>query len=199
MPGDGPPAGEGRPPGPPPGPEGALPTARHAELAALLYALAQELGGFSSRLATQMGLHPTDLDALQVLHASGADGAGEPLTVGELGARLRLSSAAVTGLVDRLERVGHVERVRDAADRRRVRLRATLSSREATSAALQPFLDRLDATLDGFDDAERDAARRFLLTALEVIAGSGDAPGSKPGTPGPGTSGPALSAPRPGP
>jgi MarR family transcriptional regulator, organic hydroperoxide resistance regulator len=43
-----------------------------------------------------------------------------PLSVGELGERLRLDSGTLTPLLKRLEAAGHVSRHRDAADERRV-------------------------------------------------------------------------------
>jgi DNA-binding MarR family transcriptional regulator len=46
--------------------------------------------------------------------------ADEPLSVGELGRRLRLETGTLTPLLKRLEAAGHIARVRDAADERRV-------------------------------------------------------------------------------
>lgn len=52
-------------------------------------------------------------------------GADEPLTVGDVGARLRLDSGTLTPLLKRLEAAGHVVRRRDPADERRVLLEVT--------------------------------------------------------------------------
>ena len=52
-------------------------------------------------------------------------GAEDPLTVGELGARLRLDSGTLTPLLKRLEAAGHVVRRRDSGDERRVLLEVT--------------------------------------------------------------------------
>ncbi len=49
------------------------------------------------------------------------------MTVGELGARLRLDSGTLTPVLKRLEAAGHVRRRRDAADERRVRISLTPS------------------------------------------------------------------------
>ncbi|MBN8489409.1 MAG: MarR family transcriptional regulator, partial [Burkholderiales bacterium] len=46
-------------------------------------------------------------------------------SVGELGQRLGLDSGTLTPLLKRLEAAGRVQRLRDAADERRVRLRLT--------------------------------------------------------------------------
>lgn len=52
-------------------------------------------------------------------------GAEEPLTVGDLGARLRLDSGTLTPLLKRLQAAGHLHRRRDTEDERRVLLEVT--------------------------------------------------------------------------
>jgi DNA-binding MarR family transcriptional regulator len=52
---------------------------------------------------------------------------GEPRTIGDLSKALELSNSTVTGIVDRLERAGLVERHRDEKDRRVVWIRPTTS------------------------------------------------------------------------
>jgi DNA-binding MarR family transcriptional regulator len=65
-------------------------------------------------IARKAGLSPPDLEVLGAIEQHG------PLTAGQLGALTGLSPAAVTGLIDRLERAGVAKRRADAADRRRV-------------------------------------------------------------------------------
>ena len=52
-------------------------------------------------------------------------GAEEPLTVGDLGHRLRLDSGTLTPLLKRLETAGHLRRHRDTDDERRVLIEVT--------------------------------------------------------------------------
>ena len=61
----------------------------------------------------------------------------DDLTVGALGERLFLDSGTLTPLLKRLEALGHVERRRDPADERQVRVRLTESGRalEAESSS----------------------------------------------------------------
>ncbi|MGW5052288.1 MarR family winged helix-turn-helix transcriptional regulator [Actinokineospora sp. NPDC004072] len=65
--------------------------------------------------AAAAGLPTTDWYALSVL-----DLAGGRLTAGELAERTGLTTGAATRMVDRLARGGHVRRVTDPEDRRRV-------------------------------------------------------------------------------
>src|ERR1700684_1456860 len=64
--------------------------------------------------ADRIGINATDLNCLNILSFSGQ------LTAGELARGTGLTTASITGVVDRLEDAGFVRRERDATDRRRV-------------------------------------------------------------------------------
>jgi DNA-binding MarR family transcriptional regulator len=70
---------------------------------------------FNQAVADRLGLHPTDLQCLNLLTLEGA-----PVTTGRVAELTGLTTGSATRLVDRLERAGYVVRERDAADRRRV-------------------------------------------------------------------------------
>ncbi|MFF7858156.1 MarR family transcriptional regulator [Streptomyces sp. NPDC007904] len=70
---------------------------------------------FNQALADHLGLHPTDLQCLNLLTLEGG-----PVTTGRIAELTGLTTGSATRLVDRLERAGYVVRQRDAADRRRV-------------------------------------------------------------------------------
>lgn len=83
-----------------------------------------------------------------------------PVTAGQIMERTKLTSGAVTGLIDRLARKGYVERAADPQDRRKVLVRIV-------PEAIRPLLD-LFAPM-----AERSAAlmRQYSAEELELIAG----------------------------
>ena len=64
--------------------------------------------------AERIGINATDLNCLNILALSGH------LTAGELARRTGLTTASITGVLDRLEDAGFVQRQRDSQDRRRV-------------------------------------------------------------------------------
>lgn len=64
--------------------------------------------------ADRIGINATDLNCLNILSFSGS------LTAGDLARATGLTTASITGVVDRLEAAGFVRRERDSADRRRV-------------------------------------------------------------------------------
>jgi DNA-binding MarR family transcriptional regulator len=141
--------------------------AERAELALLLRRLSVELDAVGQRFAELHGLGRTDVRALVAI--MDATRAGEPLSAGALGAAVSLSSASVTALVDRLERAGHVHRVRDPADRRRVVLQISESAMAAGGRFFGTLQRDLVAAMDGYDDADLAVVRRFLTGMAEVI------------------------------
>lgn len=111
-----------------------------------------------------MGINATDGRACDVLDQYG------DLTAGDLAERLGLTTGAVTTLIDRLERVGMVERVRDASDRRRVIVRATAASREIFAAIYTPYKQAWVALGSSFTDEEMRAARTFQRMSTDLNA-----------------------------
>jgi DNA-binding HxlR family transcriptional regulator len=64
--------------------------------------------------ADRIGINATDLNCLNLVTLTGH------MTAGELARQTGLSTASITGVLDRLEEGGFVRRVRDPHDRRRV-------------------------------------------------------------------------------
>jgi DNA-binding MarR family transcriptional regulator len=64
--------------------------------------------------ADRIGINATDLNCLNIVALTGH------MTAGDLARQTGLSTASITGVLDRLEEGGFVRRVRDRHDRRRV-------------------------------------------------------------------------------
>jgi DNA-binding MarR family transcriptional regulator len=69
---------------------------------------------FDEVAARKLGVNQTDLRALNILENQGR------MTAGRLAALMGLTTAAVTAVLDRVERAGYARRVRDEQDRRQV-------------------------------------------------------------------------------
>src|SRR5438132_5236412 len=72
---------------------------------------------FHQTVADRLGLNPTDHKCVDLLLLKG------PMTAGELADSTGLTTGAITGAVDRLEKAGYVHRQPDPGDRRRVIVR----------------------------------------------------------------------------
>jgi DNA-binding MarR family transcriptional regulator len=86
-----------------------------------------------------------------------------------LARHLEVSSAAATGIVDRLSRRGHLDRVADEADRRRTQLHLTTSGRGEMQRHLLPMFQGLARLDTEFTEAERGVVERYLRGALACV------------------------------
>src|SRR5262245_16012095 len=74
---------------------------------------------FDEAAAHWLGINLTDLRCLGTLYRDGS------ATAGHLAKVAGITAGATTAAIDRLERLGYVERVRDTPDRRQVRVELT--------------------------------------------------------------------------
>ena len=115
-----------------------------------------------ARLA-DLGLTGTQTGAL---YCFGDDG----LLVGELAATLDLAQSAASGLAQRLEEAGLVERHEVAGDGRAARLKLTPSGRRKRDEAARRTVTANSQLLQGFTDNEIDTVVRWLAHAAETAA-----------------------------
>jgi DNA-binding MarR family transcriptional regulator len=118
---------------------------------------------FDNLAAERLGVNRTDLHCLNIIENSGG------LTAGELAAEAGLTTGAVTGVVDRLERVGYARRVADPADRRRVKLEVTPKFYSRADRIWGPMKANWDAVLErGFTGEELERITEFLRATNEL-------------------------------
>jgi DNA-binding MarR family transcriptional regulator len=117
-----------------------------------------------ARIAEKMGLSGTDHKALDLVRQ--ADGA---LTAGRIAQLTGLSTGAVTGVIDRLEKAGFVRRVRDAKDRRKVLVAILPMDEERVAPLFQSAFDAVVRVLERFSPDERDAIERYQRALLDEL------------------------------
>jgi len=116
-----------------------------------------------SVVAEALGLHVTDLRALWLLGES-------PRTAGELAVELGLTSAAVTALVDRLERNGFAVRERSNPDRRKVTIRADPERLREVDSHYQAQGKAMTQVLDAYSETDFAVIIDFLARTADVLA-----------------------------
>jgi DNA-binding MarR family transcriptional regulator len=92
-----------------------------------------------------------------------------PMTSADLSRQLYVSASTVTGIVDRLESAGLVERRRDGEDRRCVYVRATRKGRLLASQTPSSLQDRLAERLRRVPARERAGIRTALERVVEMM------------------------------
>jgi len=130
--------------------------------AVLLRRMNNEFNRVAQEFAHAHGLHLTDVQALIAILDADPDGVGEPMTPGRLRRQLNLTSGAVTACVDRLERAGHIHRVRAADDRRVVHLHFAEAARGLAREYFRPLARSTDTARGRFTPDELAVIVRFL-------------------------------------
>ena len=108
---------------------------------------------FHQAVAEKAGLSGADHKYLDLLFHEG------PMTAGRLAELSGLTTGAVTGIIDRLEKKGLVKREKDPNDRRKVLVAANF---ENAMKLLGPVFEPLQSDLESFYD-------RYTVEQLETI------------------------------
>src|SRR4051812_45698077 len=116
--------------------------------------------------AERLGVGATDFDALILLDTAG------PLAAGRIAEALAITTGAVTGLIDRLERAGFVQRTRHETDRRQVLIELAPARRDPLDAHWRDR-DRFVAEAIGeLGEAGLEAPARLIdAIATRTLAG----------------------------
>ena len=115
---------------------------------------------FLQAVAERSGMNLTDLQCIAILTSTG------PIPAGQLAETMRLTTGAVTGLVNRMEQAGYVRREKDPDDGRRVVVRPVLEELERAGAGFFGSQGgELDALTSEYDDRDLALFLDFMRKA----------------------------------
>jgi DNA-binding MarR family transcriptional regulator len=116
--------------------------------------------------AERIGINVTDLNCLNIVALTG------PMTAGDLAKQTGLTTASITGVLDRLEEGGFIRRERDPKDRRRVivNLKAGPGLREI-APTFAPLVKAWRATAAGYSDEELRLLLEFQQQLEDIVRG----------------------------
>jgi DNA-binding MarR family transcriptional regulator len=115
---------------------------------------------FHNTVGEHLGLNATDHKCLDLVFQAQQGAGGEPMTPGQLARATGLTTGAVTGVLDRLERAGFVERHHDSDDRRRIIIRCTADKVEGEVA---PIFGWLQSSFERLCTEYTDEELRLLV------------------------------------
>jgi DNA-binding MarR family transcriptional regulator len=133
----------------------------------LLQSFTTETDRYIDTMGRRYGMHRTDLNALTTV--IDAQREGRTITPGVLGAKLSLSSAATTALVDRLGKVGHMVRARSETDRRQVQLEITESARTTGAEIFSPMVEELIKVVARHSAEEVELLSTFMAELRDAM------------------------------
>ena len=117
---------------------------------------------FDTLAAQRLGVNETDLHCLNIVENAGG------ITAGKLAVLSGLTTGAVTGVIDRLERHGFARRVQDPEDRRRVRIEVTRAFYARADKIWGPVRADWGRALAKFSNEELELITEFLRASNEV-------------------------------
>lgn len=123
---------------------------------------------FDDAVCRALGLNRTDGRCFDVLDHQG------PMSAGDLGRAVGLTSGAVTAVIDRLEEKGYAERSSDPADRRKVLVEVTPEGRRAALAYYAPLVESSARIFDGLGPEEFELLTRFNRESAEINEAAAD-------------------------
>jgi DNA-binding MarR family transcriptional regulator len=113
-------------------------------------------------IAGRMGINRTDHRVLEIIARLG------PITAGDLAAAGHLTTGAVTAVLDRLEDMGYVRRVRDTDDRRRVLVEQTPEGTKTAMRYYAPYMDRSFEAMAKYSADQLEVIRDFMQGATAI-------------------------------
>jgi DNA-binding MarR family transcriptional regulator len=115
--------------------------------------------------ADRIGINATDLNCLNIVALTGR------MTAGELARQTGLSTASITGVLDRLEEGGFVRRVRDPHDRRRVIVELGGPGLREIGPTFGPVVKAWRATAASYSDDELRLLLEFQGKLEDIMRG----------------------------
>lgn len=144
-----------------------LKAAATSELLGEARGLSGDFDKLSQAVSERTGLSPTELLGMDLIARSGR------IAAGELARELHLTTGAITGLIDRLERAGFARRAADPNDRRRVLVMATAKEKRI-GELYGPLAGTLRRTIDGYSEDEVATLIDFIRKLRSVVASTAE-------------------------
>lgn len=119
---------------------------------------------FEETVAELLGMNRTDLRCTDIIERCGR------VTAGDLARETGLTTGAVTSILDRLERLGSVRRVRDTEDRRRVMVELTEKAIRNGKEIWGPLKAASRVSLSRYSEEQLAFVRDFLVNSQQFMA-----------------------------
>ncbi len=120
---------------------------------------------FHQTIAEKAGLSGSDHKYLDLLFQEGA------MTAGRLAELTGLTTGAVTGIIDRLEKQGMVKRESDPDDRRKVLVVPLMENAfKRLAPVFEPLREDLEAYFDPYSNEELEIIRKYLVDTVAFFS-----------------------------
>lgn len=121
---------------------------------------------FSQTVASRVGISSSDLECMDFLNLESR------VTAGRLAEVTGLTTGAITGVIDRLEKAGLVRRERDDSDRRKVFITVVPESEAKIGKFYESLQQSIHKAWSKYSDDELRFLVRFTMLGYEVMRGA---------------------------
>jgi DNA-binding MarR family transcriptional regulator len=119
---------------------------------------------YTTAAADALGVSLTDLLCAGILSVTG------PVTAGRLAELTGLTTGAITGVIDRMEKAGYARREPDPTDRRRVIVQLVPETLEQQSAPVfAPMLAASNGVMSRYSDQELATITDFINRSIPIL------------------------------
>jgi DNA-binding MarR family transcriptional regulator len=118
---------------------------------------------FAKIVADRAGISSADMDCIDFVNVEGR------MTAGRLAELSGLTTGAITGVVDRLEKAGYVRRERDETDRRKVFIVPVEERMMQMGRPFQLVQRAMQKQCEGYTDAELKFLLRYATEAYQSM------------------------------
>ncbi len=116
----------------------------------------------ANAIARKVGMGANDLRCAEILVRKG------PMTAGELGELAGLTTGAITGIVDRLEKAGWAKRAPDPHDRRRVIIYPGPQDTATIEGLYDSHIESLRRLVESYSDSELILITDFIDRLIKI-------------------------------
>jgi DNA-binding MarR family transcriptional regulator len=121
---------------------------------------------FAKTVADRAGISSADMDCIDFVNLEGR------MTAGKLAELTGLTTGAITGVVDRLEKAGFVRRERDEADRRKVFIVPVAERMMEIGRSFELLQRAMRKQSEGYGDAELKLLLRYATDSYHSTLGA---------------------------
>jgi DNA-binding MarR family transcriptional regulator len=132
------------------------------ELSQQMRAWQNDQDAFDEEASRYLGLNRTDMRCLDIADQHGR------ITAGELAREARVTTGALTAVIDRLEEAGLMRRVRDESDRRKVYLEVTDELARRAAPVWEPMSREVGPLLSPYTTEELELFLDLMRRARDV-------------------------------
>ena len=118
---------------------------------------------YQHKIAEQLDVYNHDWTTIDMLSETG------PITAGELGRRVGLTTGSVTALVDRLERAGYVKRERHPKDRRSIMIVPQYEDKSEVQHAYETLNQHMIEMTNQYTAEQMETIQSFLKATTAIL------------------------------